>query len=81
MCCLLLERLVDIEEESSLSALAETIVETHVDVLLEFPSIAHTKVGQDVTASHLAELGEDGSCTYPGRERVAFPSAARFAGY
>ncbi len=41
-----LERLVDIEEESSLSALAETIVETHVDVLLEFPSIAHSEVGQ-----------------------------------
>ena len=26
-----------------------------------------------MSASHLAELGEDGSCTYPGRERVAFP--------
>lgn len=41
------ERLVDIEQETTLAFLAETVVEAHIDILLELPTIADTIVGED----------------------------------
>lgn len=40
------ERLVDIEQETTLAFLAETVVEAHIDILLELPTIADTIVGE-----------------------------------
>ena len=36
---------IDIEDESRLSRLSETIVQTHVYVFLELPTVAHAEVG------------------------------------
>ena len=48
MAILQLKSLIDIEQESRLSALAETIVEADIYILLELPTIAETIVGQDL---------------------------------
>ena len=44
--CMFSERLVDIEQETTLAFLAETVVEAHIDILLELPTIADTIVGE-----------------------------------
>ena len=41
-----LEGFAYVEDETRLSALAETVVETHVDVLLELPAVAYAEVGK-----------------------------------
>ena len=56
-----------------LSRLTEAVVESHVDILLELPAVAHTHVRQYVLQLYLAELREDGSGTSPEHNTVALP--------
>lgn len=67
------ESLVDIEYKATLSGFAESIVEAYVYVLLEFPAVAQSVVGQNVAHAHLRELRKYGSGSSPKHDTVASP--------
>ena len=64
---------VDIEEETGLSRLSKTIIQSYIHILLEFPAIAHTGIRQNLPASQGRELRKNGAGSCPDHNAVALP--------
>ena len=68
-----LKRFVDVKYETSLTWFSETIVETHIDILLKLPTIAEAPVGKQTAELELFELTEHSAETSPDHHSVSFP--------
>ena len=67
-----LESFIDAEYECAL-ATADAEIETDVGALFEFPAVAYTAVGEEMTGAEFGKFRENGAETAPYDNAVATP--------